>query len=466
MPAAAIAKHRPFSPRLCLSVSQRMSNSEFSAWRFGTAGLVGGVLVACSLAFIPDPVQAKAVAIAALCLVLWLMEAVPSFVPSLLLLALIPICLEAPTYRLSSVMGWMADPVLLLFMGGFSLGVAAQHYGIDAAISGLAISWSGGHHLRLLALVMLSTATLSMWMSNTAAAAMMIAALRPLFVASGQYHQMRVVLLLGIAIAANLGGMATPIGSPPNAIAVATLTGEQHVTLLGWMMFGLPIMLVLLAIAFVVLMIFHRVGSGVYLPSVPTAAVGMKSFRAWMVVVIFSSMVLAWLSEPLHGLNVSLVAVGGTVILFGSGLLSPKDLQRIDWGTLILIAGGLGLGRLLQESGAIMAMTSAIDWSSIPGGMRIAILIFLGAMMSAVMSNTATATMIIPLAYAIDPSPSTPILVALGTSLGMPFMISTPPNALVYGEGGIRMRDLLWPGLIIMLVGCLLLSLIEPLVRG
>ena len=444
-----------------------MQSTDVNRFRLLVSAVIGSVAVITSLMLIPDPLQAKAVAIASLCLVLWLTEAVPAFVPSFLLLALIPICLDGVPYRLSSVMKWMADPVLLLFLGGFSLGVAAQRYGIDAAITGLAIRWSGGHRLRLLALVMLSTAMLSMWMSNTAAAAMMIAALRPLFVTSGSENQMRVVLLLGIAIAANLGGMATPIGSPPNAIAVATLTGEQHVTLLGWMMFGLPIMLVLLVMSFFLLLLFHRVGSGSFISTQPQATpVGIKGFGAWMVVLVFSAMVLAWLSEPLHGLSVSLVAVCGTVVLFGSGLLSPKDLQRIDWSTLILIAGGLGLGQLLQESGAIAALTSSIDWSSMSGSVRIAILIFLGSMMSAVMSNTATATMIIPLAYAIDPSPSTPILVALGTSLGMPFMISTPPNALVYGEGGIRMRDLLWPGLIIMLVGCLLLSLIEPLLRG
>lgn len=435
-------------------------------FRLLASAIIGSVAATASLMLIPDPLQAKAVAIASLCLVLWLTEAVPAFVPSLLLLALIPMFLDGTAYRLSSVMKWMADPVLLLFLGGLSLGVAAQRYGIDAAITGLAIRWSGGHRIRLLALVMLTTATLSMWMSNTAAAAMMIAALRPLFVTSASEKNMRVVLLLAIAIAANLGGMATPIGSPPNALAVATLTGEQHVTLLGWMMFGLPLMLVLLIVAFVLLLSLHRIGSGPYLSVQSTSTDGIKGVGAWMVVLVFSSMVLAWLSEPLHGLSVSMVAVCGTVVLFGSGLLSPKDLQRIDWSTLMLIAGGLGLGQLLQESGAIAALTSSIDWSSMSGSVRIAFLIFLASMMSAVMSNTATATMLIPLAYAIDPSPSTPILMALGTSLGMPFVISTPPNALVYGEGGIHMRDLLWPGLIIMLGGCLLLSLLEPLFRG
>jgi sodium-dependent dicarboxylate transporter 2/3/5 len=152
-------------------------------------------------------------------------------------------------------------------------------------------------------------------------------------------------------------------------------------------------------------------------------------------------------------------------VLFGSGLLSGGDLGRIDWSTLILIAGGLGLGQLLQQSGTISAAAGAIDWNVMPASVRVALLVGVAAMMSAVMSNTATATMIIPLAYAIDPSPATPILVALGCSLGMPFAISTPPNALVYGEG-LRTSDLLLPGIVFMVLGCTLIAIAGPLVLG
>ncbi len=430
-------------------------------------GIVLGLSsVTASFVFITDPIQARAVAVASLCLVLWLTEAVPTFVPTLLLLALVPLTLTGDNYRLSNVMGWMAEPVLLLFLGGFSLGVAAQRYGIDAAITSLAVRWSGGRRLRLLALVMISTATLSMWMSNTAAAAMMLAALRPMLANTDQDDRFRIALLLGIAIAANLGGLGTPIGSPPNAIAVAALANEHPVTLLSWMMFGIPCLVILLIVGFFVIVVLNRIKSGDQQQTQPTVAVSIHGWKAWSVVILFMSMVIAWMSEPLHGISVSLVAVCGTVILFASGLLAKTDLRSIDWGTLLLIAGGLGMGRLLQESGAIQALATGIDWSAMPSMLRLAVLIFLGAAMSAVMSNTATATMIIPLAYAIDHNPSTPILVALGTSMGMLFMISTPPNALVYGEGGMRMKDLFFPGIIMMVLGCLLLSFVGPLVFG
>lgn len=356
------------------------------------------------------------------------------------------------------------DPVLVLFLGGLSLGVAAQRYGIDASITSLAVRCSGGHRLRLLALEMLVTACLSMWMSNTAAAAMMIVALRPMIGGFDRSDGFRSAMLVAIAVSANLGGMATPIASPPNAIAVATLEVVQPISLIGWMLFGLPCMAVLLVVGYLLLIIRYRLRSGAEITTV-SGAVPIRGGRSWSVVGVFVIMVFGWLTEPLHGIPVPVVAALGVTALFCSGLLAASDLGRIDWSTLILIAGGLGLGRLLQESGTIAAAAAMVDWSVLPSGLRIALLVTLAALMSAVMSNTATATMIIPLAYAIDPSPATPILIALGCSLGMPFAISTPPNALVYGEG-LKASDLLLPGVVFMVLGCALVTLVGPWLLG
>lgn len=438
-----------------------MSDASILTPRLLISLAVGAVSAALSLVLIADPVQARAVAIAAFCLVLWLGEGVPGFVPSFLLLAAVPLFLPGPAYGLSSVVDWMADPVLVLFLGGFTLGVAAQRYGIDATITSLAVRWSGGRRLRLLALVMIATASLSMWMSNTAAAAMMLAALRPMIGGLDRGDGFRAAMLVAIAVAANLGGMATPIGTAPNGIAVAALETVQPISLIGWMAFGLPCMLVLLVVGYVLLVWRYRLRGGAPVATT-SGVVPIQGRGPWAVVAIFSAMVLGWLSEPLHGVPIPVVAALGTTVLFGSGLLSASDLGRIDWSTLILIAGGLGLGQLLQESGTIQAAATAVDWSVMPSSLRIALLVGVAALMSGVMSNTATATMIIPLAYAIDPSPATPILVALGCSLGMPFAISTPPNSLVYGEG-LKASDLLLPGVVFMVLGCLLVALAGPL---
>lgn len=423
--------------------------------------IAGGLAAACIL-LVGDGIQARALAIAAVCLVLWLSEAVPPFVPTLVLLATVPLLIDDPGYRLPLVMGWMADPVLVLFFGGFALGVAGERHGIDASITSLAVHWSGGRRLRLLALVMATTACLSMWMSNTAAAAMMLVALRPMINGWERGDPFRSALLVAIAMAANLGGMATPIGSPANAIAVATLADVQPISVIGWMWFGVPSMVILLVIGFLLLRL--RYGLAACANTIPVdALVPIRGRRAWAVVAVFSVMVLAWVSEPLHGIPVPVVAALGAGLLFASGLLPAGDLTRIDWSTLILIAGGLGLGRLLQESGSIDAAVQMIGGSALPPAFRLTLLVGTAAMMSAIMSNTATATVLIPLAYVIVPSPATPILVALGCSLGMPFAISTPPNALVSGEG-LRSSDLLLPGVVFIVLGCAFVALAAPFI--
>jgi sodium-dependent dicarboxylate transporter 2/3/5 len=181
-------------------------------------------------------------------------------------------------------------------------------------------------------------------------------------------------------------------------------------------------------------------------------------------VAIFSVTVLAWLTEPIHGMPSALVSLMTTAVLFGSGLLGRQDISRIDWSTLLLIAGGISLGNLLQQSGVLKAAAASVPWEQVPPLTLILTLCFASAFLSALMSNTATATMLIPLAASLDPSPSTAILVAITASFGIPFVISTPPNAMVYGEGGIKSSDLLTPGIVLMILGCLLVALTGPFV--
>jgi len=177
-----------------------------------------------------------------------------------------------------------------------------------------------------------------------------------------------------------------------------------------------------------------------------------------LVMLVFFLTVGAWLTEPLHGISAAVVALITTAVLFGSGLLKPNDLARIDWSTLLLIAGGIGLGNLLEQAGAITAASASLPWQSLPHVGQLFIFCFASALLAALMSNTAAVTMLIPLASTIDPSPSTAVLIAISASLGIPFVISTPPNAMIYGEGGITFSDLAVPGLILMLLGCIVVS--------
>lgn len=426
--------------------------------RWIAALLAAAAVAAAALASGADPRVVRAAAVAGICLALWLSEAVPPYVPTLLLWVLTPLLLGplGEDFRLSQVLGWAADPVLALFLGGFALSAAAGRYGIDAWIARVAVRLSGGRRLALLALTAGATAVLSMWMSNIAAAAMMIAALRPLLADAAPGDPFRRALLLGVAAGANFGGMATPIGTGPNAIAIAAITeGGTPVTFLSWMTFALPLAvgLVLAALLFLVLRFRVRGSSG--LPEVPREPL-TGGGRA--VVGLFLLAVAAWLTEPAHGVPAAVVALAVTAFLFGSRLLDREDLGRLDWATLILIAGGISLGALLDRSGAVQAAAAAVPWEAAPPFLRLLALCLASAALSALMSNTATATLLIPLAATLDPNPSTAVLIAIAASLGVPFAISTPPNAMVYGEGGIRQTDLAVPGLVLMILGCVLIS--------
>ncbi len=428
-----------------------------------TAAIVT-VVSALSLTLIEDPLLARTLIVAVACLTLWLSEAVPPYVPTLVLWALVPLLLQpfGDAFRLASVLGWAADPVLALFLGGFTLSVAASRYGIDARIARIALKLSNGRRLRLLLLVAFATALLSMWMSNIAAAAMMIAALHPLLAYVPKGDPFRRALLVGIALGANFGGIATPIGTGPNAIAIAAISKHQTIIFLHWMMFALPLATGMLMVGLALTGWRFRVRGEARLPELPQHQ--SESRGASKVVVIFTLTVLAWLTEPFHGIPSALVSLMTTAVLFGSGLLKPQDISRIDWSTLLLIAGGISLGNLLQQSGVVRAAAASVPWEHVPHPALVLMLCLASALLSALMSNTATATMLIPLAASLDSSPALAILIAVSASFGIPFVISTPPNAMVYGEGGLKSSDLFSPGLVLMILGCLLVALTGPAV--
>jgi sodium-dependent dicarboxylate transporter 2/3/5 len=431
--------------------------------RWGLLAAFAVAVVALPLALLEDPILAWAAVVGGLCLLLWLSEIGPPYVPTFALWALTPLLLGplGEEFGLRRVLGWSAEPVLALFLGGFALSAAARRYGIDAWIASLAVRLSRGRRLAILTLTALATAILSMWMSNIAAAAMMIAALHPLFAGMPQDDPFRRALLVGVATGANFGGIATPIGTGPNAIAIAAISETFPISFFSWMVFALPLALGLLLAGLLLLVLRFRVRGVAQLPDLPPQA---PTGKARWVVYLFFATVAAWLTEPLHGASSALVALLITAVLFGSGLLDRQDLAGIDWSTLLLIAGGIGIGNLLEQSGLVSEAAGLIPWADVSPFFRTLILCVASAFLSALMSNTATVTMLIPLVGSFDPSPATAILIAMAASLGIPFVISTPPNAMVYGEGGVRSSDLLVPGLILMILGCLLLSVTGPFV--
>jgi sodium-dependent dicarboxylate transporter 2/3/5 len=426
---------------------------------------IGLILLAAILPFflLDSPVASRVVAIASVCIVLWLLDVVPPFVPTLLLWVLVPVVLSPfdAKYSLVNTLRWAADPVLALFFGGFALGAATGRQGLDKRLAAWAFSSSRSSFALMLLTTIGATAFMSMWISNIAAAALMFAALRPLLSELESGDLARRTLLVGIALGANLGGIATPIGTGPNGIAMSFISDRHHITFVDWMVFALPLTVLLIGLGYVLLLgrartsgrINWHLNTKLFSADEPR----LRGGQLGLIAVLGVSVVL-WLSEPLHGIPAAVIALAAASSLFLFRLLRKEDIARIDWSTLLLIAGGITVGKLLEASQLISAATDRLSLGELHPMFALFLLCFISALLSALMSNTATAVFLIPIASAFLPEPSTAILIAISASFGMPFVISTPPNAMAYGEGGLRQSDLFVPGLVIMLVGCAIVS--------
>lgn len=400
-------------------------------------------------------------ALIAACIALWLTEALPPFAPTLVLMACAPLVLHdtSPAAAQKTVLAWAADPVLALFFGGFVIGGAMRRHGVDARVAQAIVRRSRGDVRSLTALLMGGTAALSMWMSNVAAAAMMIAAARPALDLLKDDPKTRRRVLVALAMAANVAGLATPLGSGPNGIAIAAVEAHTRVTFGGWMLFGVPLTLGLLTVTYLLL---RPAAARIPAAASPSEQTPLTT-PAKCVVGLVAATIVVWLSEPLHGVPAAVVSLALAAALFASGLLDESDLERIDWSTLLLIAGGVMLGKLTEHTGLLdLATSSLTDAPWPPVAIRL-VLCATAAVLAALMSNTATAALLIPIAMKLDPSPSAAILIAVATSLGVLFVISTPPNAMVVGEG-VESRDLLRPGLVILVGGVVLVATTGPFV--
>ncbi|MEQ1763515.1 MAG: DASS family sodium-coupled anion symporter [Pyrinomonadaceae bacterium] len=425
------------------------------------------LLVVVPQIFIESAIYARVVSITGVCLLLWISEAVPPFVPTLLLWTLVPLFL-APLdggFRLSNVLSWAVDPVMALFFGGFVLGVATERNGLDH-LTQFALRNSGRSFKKFLLLVISITAFLSMWMSNIAAAALVLACLHPILAKFESDSILRRVLLIGVALGADFGGISTPIGTGPNAIAIASIS-PTHVSFLSWMAFAFPLTIGMLALSYAFLVWRARQSESDWTEKGPhlSSLFGKKEqqpddqFHRMGFLIVLVGTILLWLTEPFHGIPAAVVALGSAAIIFFSGILTKKDLPKIDWSTLLLIAGGITLGRLLEQSALIKSLSANVPFADFNPMLSLFLLCLTSAILSALMSNTATTVLLIPLALTLIPSPSTAILIAVSASFGIPFMISTPPNAMVFGEGGVRFGDLFRPGIVLMIIGCLIVSL-------
>ncbi len=416
-------------------------------------------------------------AIFVLAALLWMTEALPLFATSLLVIGLQLILLanpggwaglgfesgSSPGYR--AILQSAADPVLLLFFGGFLLARAAVKEGVDRSMSALLLKPFGDKPRAALAGVLAVTALFSMFMSNTATAAMMVALVAPMLAAMPKDEPFRRALMLAVAFAASVGGMGTPIGSPPNAVAVGHLQqAGLRVTFLEWMLVAVPLVAAVLALAWWLLWRHFGPRDAALRFTYESAPVGR---RGWFVVTVFAVTVLLWLSDRWHGLPASVVALLPAIALTTSRTLNRDDLNSLQWNVLILIAGGLALGEGMSVTGLDRIIVSWLPLGE--GGALWALAAGLVAgtlLLSTFMSNTAAANLLLPIgisaAASFDDAGAARFIamnIALAAAMAMALPISTPPNAIVYARGEFSVRELAKLGVMIGAAGAFLILL-------
>ena len=446
-------------------------------------------------------VEQRMVAIFVTAAILWISEAIPTWCTSVLIIVVMLLTVSdsslwffandpsltdpnaTPLGKLidyKAIMACFADPVVMLFMGGFVLAIGVEKVGLDVAMAKVLLYPFGTRPGMVLAGFILVTALFSAFISNTATAAMMLAFLAPVLrsMHSDNGSKGKIALAMAIPLGANIGGIATPIGTPPNGVAMKYLNdpdtianlAEQglpssHVSFLEWSSAMTPINLIILAIGWAVLMWMFPFKKGERIEL--TIEGGLrKGYKTWVVAVTFALTIILWFTGEWNGLNANVVALVPICCLCLTGLLSKKDLEKINWSVLWMVAGGFALGLGFNKSGLATDLVHSIPFGS---WSPLVVLISAGAicwLLSNFISNSATAAMLIPILCAVGSGMGETLLAvgglktllfgtAMAASLAMTLPISTPPNAIASSTGIISQTDMAKSGLTIGVIGAI-----------
>ena len=494
------------SPSAAVSTDPPADDPEEDAYgRRPRVGLLGGILVFGLLLVLPrppglDPAGWHVAAVGLLMAIWWITEALPISVTALLPLVLFPV-LDAGS--IDQVASPYANPLIFLFMGGFLIALAMQRWNLHRRIALSTIRAVGTEPRAIVFGFMLASAVLSMWVSNTATAMMMLPiGLSVVRLAEGddataEKQTFAVVLMLGIAYACSIGGTATIIGTPPNALLQGFLNEAYGVELsfARWMALGVPFVVVGLPLAYWVLthvtfsLTLDRIAGGRALIEEKLDEMGAVSRAEWMVGVVFSAVALLWMTRPLlmdwvPGLSDAGIAMSGAVVLFalpvnwraGTFVLDWDTAVDLPWGVLLLFGGGLSLASAVERTG----LASWIgEQFGMLGALPIVLLILAVTLTIVVLteltSNTATTAAFLPImasvAVGVGQSPYLLIVpAALAASCAFMLPVATPPNAIVYGSKVMSIPEMARAGAVLNALFILLITAVAyglaPLVLG
>ena len=364
------------------------------------------------------------------------------------------------------IMGCFADPIIMLFIGGFILAIAATKVGLDVTMARIMLKPFGTKSENVLLGFLLVTGVFSMFLSNTATAAMMLTFLTPVLKQLPASGKGRIGLALAIPIGANIGGIGTPIGTPPNAIALKALNDAEGLNMsIGfgeWMMFMFPLAIFLLFVGWFILKLMFPFSQ----KTVELNIEGGKetTWQSYVVYITFIATILLWVLDKVSGVNSNVVGLLPVGVFCACGIITRKDLEEINWSVLWMVAGGFAIGLALQETKLAAHLIETIPFDTWP-----AILMMIGSgilcyALSNFISNTATAALLIPILTVIGTASRenlealggvSPLLIgiALSASLAMVLPISTPPNALAHATGMIEQKQMMRVGIIMGVIG-------------
>jgi sodium-dependent dicarboxylate transporter 2/3/5 len=409
---------------------------------------------------------------------LWLSEAIPAFAVSFLIIALEIVLLgllpEQGGEWESYLSPW-ASPLVFLFLAGFIMAKAAAKTKLDIWMAKRVLFFVGNRPERIMTGMIFVTFTLSMFISNTATAALIVAILFPVIGTMRADNPYRKGLLLAVTMAANIGGMGTIIGTPPNAIA-AGLLGADAPSFIGWMALALPpAVFMVIGMRFLLLRRYPSNEAAIDIDALygvdhsddssrafASAAV-VPSWKKSAVVLTFTVTVLLWLTGPLHSIPTTVVSFIPIVLFTMLGILDSEDMRSLHWDVIILIVGGLSLGSAVSSSGLDVWIAGWFAEQKLFFFAVIALFSYLVVTLSNFMSNTAAANILLPLVAAVAAvfAQSAPVMavvtVALSASLAMCLPVSTPPNAIVFASGALKSRDFWLMGIVTGVLGPLVI---------
>lgn len=460
-------------------------------------GLFLGPLLFIVFQFLPfEIISEKAdtvIATAFWMVIWWITEAVSISVTALLPLLLFPVF---KVMAIDSVGANYGSPIVFLFFGGFVLALAIEKVNLHKRIALNIIKKTGTTPNKVILGFMIATAFMSMWISNTACTVVMLPIAMSVISLlmndsdgfTKQDQNFALSVMLGIAFSANAGGIATVIGTPPNSILIGLLENEYHieVSFFKWMLIGLPVSIILIAVIYFVLVKWMFPNKGLVFNAskdvinVELKKLGKTSAKEKQVLIIFGVMVFLWVFRTLInslipglGLSDTMISIVGALALFcipfnlkqGDFILHWNDTQKLSWGILILFGGGLALANGMSDSGIIEIIATNISNSEISVLLMATLLITLMLFMTELMSNVALTAVLAPVVAGIAIGLNIPLLyllipVTIASSCAFMLPMATPPNAIVFASGYVKVNEMARVGIVLNLISVALLILV------